>query len=89
MSIGVDPAVPIRDLAPHLPRMEAFHRRYMVSRKVLQWWARMARTLPIETIAPQHGAPLVGPAVRDFIDWVEQLDCGIDLFGPQQYAVPA
>jgi flavorubredoxin len=88
VSIGADPGVPIRHLAPHLPRMEAFHRRYMASRKVLQWWAHMVRGLPIEMIAPQHGAPLVGDAVRDFIDWVEQLECGIDLFGQQNYVVP-
>jgi flavorubredoxin len=88
VSIGVDPGVPVTRLAPHIARMEAFHRRYMVSRKVLQWWAQMVRSLPIATIAPQHGAPMVGEAVREFIDWVEQLECGIDLFGPQNYAVP-
>ena len=87
-SIGVDASRPVHELAPHLPRMEAFHRRYMASRKVLQWWAHMVRGLPIEMIAPQHGAPLVGGAVRDFIDWVEQLDCGMDLFGQQNYVVP-
>ena len=87
-SIGADPHVSVSDLASHVKYMEAFHRRYMVSRKVLQWWARMARSLPIAMIAPQHGAPLVGEAVDDFIDWAEQLECGIVLFGPQTYAVP-
>jgi flavorubredoxin len=47
------------------------------------------RPLPIATIVPQHGAPMTGPAVREFIDWVEQLECGIDLFGPQNCALPA
>lgn len=76
-------------LAPLLPRMEAFHRRYMVSNKVLRLWARMARTLDIQMLVPQHGAPLAGRAVAEFIDWVEGLPCGIDLMGERDYQVPA
>jgi flavorubredoxin len=76
-------------LAPHLPRMEGFHRRYMVSNKVLRYWARMVRRLDIEMIVPQHGAPLRGPAVREFIDWAETLSCGIDLMDERHYAIPA
>ena len=29
-----------------------------------------------------------GPAVREFIDWARQLQCGIDLMGPANYTVP-
>jgi flavorubredoxin len=88
VSIGADPRTPVAELGPHLRHMEAFHRRYMVSRKVLQWWAQMASALPLRMIARQHGAPLVGQAIPDFIEWVSQLECGIDLFGPQNYVVP-
>jgi len=87
VSIGVDPTRIVTELAPMLPAMEGFHRRYMVSRKILRLWARMVRPLPIEMIVPQHGAPLAGAAVGQFIDWVEQLDCGIDLFGERDYAL--
>lgn len=76
-------------LAPLLPRMEAFHRRYMVSNKVLRLWADMVQTLPIDMIVPQHGAPLAGAAVGEFIAWVRSLQCGIDLVGPADYRVPA
>ena len=89
VSIGVDPTRIATELAPMLPAMEGFHRRYMVSRKILRLWARMVRPLPIEMIVPQHGAPLAGAAVGQFIDWVEQLECGIDLMGAGNYAVPA
>ena len=68
--------------------MEGFHRRYMVSNKILRLWAAMVRQLDIDMIAPQHGAPMVGAAVREFIDWVEQLACGVDLFGEANYRVP-
>lgn len=89
VSFGVDATQVVTDLDPLMPSMEAFHRRYMVSRQVLRWWSAMVRPLPIEMMVPQHGAPLAGAAVREFIDWVEELDCGIDLFGPQHYRVPA
>ena len=89
LGASLNPEEPVSSLAAHLPRMEGFHRRYMVSNKVLRLWAAMARQLDIAMIAPQHGAPMVGPAVREFIDWVEQLECGIDLFGSANYRVPA
>jgi flavorubredoxin len=69
--------------------MEAFHRRYMVSGRVLRWWAAMARSLPIRLIVPQHGAPIGGAAVGEFIAWVEQLECGIDLMSQRDYTIPS
>ena len=48
---------PVTDLQAHIPRMEGFHRRYMVSNKILRLWVNMARQLDIAMIVPQHGAP--------------------------------
>jgi flavorubredoxin len=86
---GLEPGRFVTSLAPHIPLMEAFHRRYMVGNKVLRLWAAMVRELEIAMIVPQHGAVLAGAAVREFIAWAEQLACGIDLLGPAQYRVPA
>ncbi|MCX7659016.1 MAG: MBL fold metallo-hydrolase [Caldimonas manganoxidans] len=88
MGRQVDPRRPVTSLSGHIPAMESFHRRYMVSNKVLRLWARMARTLDIEMIVPQHGAPMAGAAVREFIEWVQDLSCGIDLLGDAHYSVP-
>jgi flavorubredoxin len=86
---GAEAARPIRELAPHLPKMEGFHRRYMVSNKILRLWARMARQLDIRMIVPQHGAPIVGrQAISDFFDWIENLMCGVDLFDDRAYQLP-
>lgn len=69
--------------------MEGFHRRYMVSNKVLRLWANMARQLDIRMLVPQHGAPIEGQAaIGAFFDWVESLSCGIDLFDDRAYRVP-
>ena len=86
---GDDAKKPVASLAGHMPRMEAFHRRYMVSNKVLRLWAQMARCLPIDMIVPQHGAPMQGAAVQEFIAWAEALPCGVDLMSERDYAVPA
>ncbi|MFO1328670.1 MAG: MBL fold metallo-hydrolase [Rubrivivax sp.] len=88
--VGAEAAkTPLKSLSPLPAGMEAFHRRYMVSNKILRLWADMVAPLPIRMIVPQHGAPMAGPAVREFIAWARQLDCGVDLVGPRDYALPA
>jgi flavorubredoxin len=89
MMTGEQARTPVRDLAPHIPKMEAFHRRYMVSNKILRLWVRMARQLEVRMLVPQHGAPIVGrQAITDFYDWIESLMCGIDLFDDRAYQLP-
>ena len=89
MVSGEEARVPVRELGPHIPRMEGFHRRYMVSNKVLRLWARMARQLDISMLVPQHGAPIAGArAIAEFFDWAESLMCGVDLFDDRHYQLP-
>lgn len=89
MTTGAQAARPVTDFKSHLPLMEGFHRRYMVSNKILRLWVNMVRRLDIAMIVPQHGAPLLGPKViSEFLDWIENLSCGIDLFDERAYQVP-
>lgn len=82
-------STPITDFASHVPYMMGFHKRYIVSGKVCRYWAQMVRQLEIEQVVPQHGCRFVGKkAVKDFIDWVEQLECGVDLMTPANYQIP-
>lgn len=77
-SIGQD-YVEVTDFDLHLKYMEGFHRRYMASNRALKAWARVARSLDVETIAPQHGALFRGKAlVEKFIAWCEGFECGVD-----------
>lgn len=78
----------ITDLSVMPAGMEAFHKRYMVSNKILKLWVRMVRDLEISMIVPQHGAPLKGAAIGQLIDWLDGLACGIDLMGAPQYQLP-
>ncbi|MDR3352339.1 MAG: MBL fold metallo-hydrolase [Zoogloeaceae bacterium] len=82
-------AEPVRDFASNVQHMTAFHKRYIVSGKICRLWAHMARQLEIEQIVPQHGRRFVGKqAVTDFIHWVENLECGIDLMTQNNYQLP-
>lgn len=86
---GAQAAVPVTDLKAHIPLMEGFHRRYMVSNKILRLWVRMARELDISMLVPQHGAPIKGKrAINEFFDWIETLMCGVDLFDDRAYQLP-
>jgi flavorubredoxin len=86
---GEQARTPVKDLQPHVARMEGFHRRYMVSNKILRMWVQMARGLDVRMLVPQHGAPIVGKqAIAEFYDWIENLRCGIDLFDERNYQVP-
>jgi flavorubredoxin len=78
-SLGMD-YYEVSDFDAHIQYMEGFHQRYMTSNVMLQSWAAMVRQLDIETIAPQHGAYFKGKAMcTQFINWIAQLTCGVDL----------
>jgi flavorubredoxin len=86
---GPEAGVPVTDFKAHIPKMEGFHRRYMSCNKALRLWVQMARQLEISMLVPQHGAPIKGAqAINDFFDWIEGLQCGIDLFGQNNYQIP-
>jgi flavorubredoxin len=90
MMSGAQAAKPVTDFKAHIPLMEGFHKRYMVSNKIMRLWAQMARQLDISMIVPQHGAPIMGAqAISDFINWIEGLTCGIDLFDDRAYQLPS
>jgi len=85
----VDDAGPVQNFAEHVPCMEGFHRRYMASNKVARLWATMVRRMDVEMIVPQHGRPFVGKAmIGAFLDWIERLQCGIDLLSQDDFQAP-
>lgn len=89
VSLGTDEREVTADFDAHIPNMELFHVRYMSSNAAVKAWVDMVRKLDVQTIAPQHGAMLVGPEmVGRFLDWLEGLDVGIDAM-PGIFQVPA
>ncbi len=77
------------EFTAHLQYMEGFHRRYMVSSKVVRFWANMVREMDVEMLVPQHGRWFKGKeAINAFLDWADNLRCGIDLFSQDNYKMP-
>jgi len=86
----VKPVTTAREFQAHLANMSGFHQRYMTSNKVCRLWVNMVRQLDIELLVPQHGRYFQGKeAIGAFLDWIEQLPCGIDLFSQEHYRLPA
>jgi flavorubredoxin len=80
----------VDDFAAHLPFIEGFHRRYMGSRRAAQMWVEAVSALEIDFLAPQHGPVYRGQAVKDFLAWFGELECGIDLMrAAGQFALPS
>ncbi len=81
---------PVTNFDTHVANMEGFHRRYMSSNKATKEWARMVRTLDVEWMVPQHGPSFKGKVmVSRFLDWIEQLECGVDIIESSTYRVPS
>lgn len=68
--------------------MDGFHKRYMNSNRVCRFWVNMVKQLDISMIAPQHGRALVGKAIPQFLTYMENLQCGIDLMTQNEYSIP-
>ena len=80
---------PVTNFERHCDTMLKFHQRYMASNSVCRLWVKMVRQLDIDMIVPQHGRPFVGKdMVAKFLNWFEQLECGIDRLTDKSYAVP-
>jgi len=87
--VNEGPEQPVEDFAAHIPYMEGFHQRYMCSNKVCRLWAQMVRSMDVEMIVPQHGRSFQGKAmVTQFLDWISNLQCGVDLMTQKNYMVP-
>lgn len=87
--VDTNPEQPVENFDAHIPSMKSFHQRYMCSKKAAALWANMIRELDPEMIVPQHGQPFIGKAmVARFLDWISNLDCGIDLLTQANYTIP-
>ncbi len=61
----------------------------MCSNRVIRLWVKMVREIDIEMIVPQHGSPFVGKEmVAQFLSWIENLQCGIDLIDETVFSCP-
>jgi len=69
----------VEDFRKHLPLIEGFHTRYLASNSVARRWCTQVTRLNPAMLAPQHGAIYKDAAVKDFLAWLSELRCGVDL----------
>jgi len=79
---------PVEKLDEIMPYMDGFHKRYINSNKVCRFWVNMVRQLEINMIVPQHGRAFQGAAIKEFLNYIENLQCGVDLFTQDHYKIP-
>ncbi|MFC3606648.1 MBL fold metallo-hydrolase [Stutzerimonas tarimensis] len=85
----VDDASAVKDFSSHIQYMDGFHRRYMASNNACRLWVNMVRKMDVEMIVPQHGRSFVGKEmINAFLDWVETLECGLDVLTQDDYTLP-
>jgi len=88
-SIVEDASLPITDFEAHIKKMKGFHQRYMCSNKVIRLWVNMVRQMDLDMIVPQHGTAFVGKEmINQFLDWIENLECGVDLMNEYVFSIP-
>lgn len=75
----------VDDFDAHVPSMRGFHQRYMTSNKICRLWANMVRQLNVSMIVPQHGQAFKGKQIAQFLHWIENLECGVDLMDKRDY----
>ena len=89
MDDDADLTHPVTDFSSHIKTMESFHHRYMNSNKICRFWVTMVREMDVEMIVPQHGRYFKGKKmINEFLDWIEQLECGVDLMKQSHYREP-
>lgn len=67
----------VDDFAVHVPKMKAFHQRWMPSNRAKNDWVARVQELDLDMMMPQHGRIFRGDAVKEFLAWFGELEVGI------------
>jgi two-component system cell cycle response regulator len=62
----------------YMEAMKAFHEPYMASKDILRKNMERIERFPVRLILPQHGSILKDKQVKEAIEILKNLDCGID-----------
>ena len=69
----------VSDLQEHTMNMDLFHVDYMASNIAARGYVRRLDGIDIQTILPQHGSIIPQEHVADALEYLENLQCGLDL----------
>ena len=74
--VPVDYPTVVEDFKEHTRYMEKFHQRWMPSNEAKNKWVNRVRKLNPSMLCPQHGAVFTGENVKNFLNWIEDLEVG-------------
>ncbi|KJR40724.1 metallo-beta-lactamase family protein [Candidatus Magnetoovum chiemensis] len=69
----------VKDFQSFKPCIEGFHKRYLASNTASRKWIKEIENLDIKIIAPQHGYLYRNETIEEFLKWLYDLKCGVDL----------
>jgi flavorubredoxin len=69
----------VDDFEEHIAKMDLFHLDYMACNLAARGFVRNLMGLDIRSILPQHGSIISGEHVPRALDYLKNLQCGVDL----------
>ena len=78
-AIDIDWNLVVDDFEAHKANMDLFHKDYMPSNRATRGYARKIENETIEAILPQHGSIISSKDVPNAIDYLKNLQCGLDI----------
>lgn len=81
-AIDADWHLVVKDFEYHASKMDLFHTEYMACNKATAGFVESIEDLPIKAFLPQHGSIIPESYVRRAMDYLTQLQCGLDITYP-------
>ncbi len=78
-ALDIDWTLMVDDFSEHRAKMDLFHTDYMASNLAARGYVRRLDGIEIEGILPQHGSVLKKEFVPLALDYLENLQCGMDI----------
>lgn len=78
-ALDMDWTLMVDDFSEHVAKMDLFHMDYMASNLAARGFVRRLDGFELDAILPQHGSVLGKEHVAPALDYLENLQCGLDI----------
>jgi flavorubredoxin len=78
-ALDMDWTLMVEDFADHVAKMDLFHMDYMASNLAARGFVRRLDGFELDAILPQHGSVLKKEFVPLALEYLENLQCGLDI----------
>jgi len=78
-ALDIDWTLTVDDFSDHVAKMDLFHMDYMASNLAARGFVQRLEGIELDGILPQHGSVIKPENVPDALDYLENLQCGLDI----------